>query len=112
MRVFRLWRDDAYIASLLAVLCALRTRHVLTGAAPAGVQFLGSPGQSEALARTVQIARGAAVVAEPGCAAAGGGGGADAEGEGGGGAGDAADAILTPPLCADGSNASAFWPAA
>lgn len=93
MRVFRVWRDDVYLSAMLQILSRLATDHVAAGRAPAGAAFASLPGQSQLLSKTNEIARGAEVVAAPGC--------------GGGGEGDAA--LVLPPACADGSNAAAFW---
>ncbi|KAI8470848.1 MAG: hypothetical protein J3K34DRAFT_521030 [Monoraphidium minutum] len=94
LRVFRVWRDDAYLASLLAVLSVLLSRHAARGVAPAGGAFASMPCQAPLLARTCELARGAEIVAEPGC---------------GVGVGDDGGAALAPPACGDGSNVSAFW---
>jgi hypothetical protein len=94
--VFRVWRDDAYLAALLRVLRTLWGRHVAPGAPPPAAAFLAVPGQAEALARTGELARRAEVVAEPGCGAGAGGGGLGVD-------------DLHPPATQDGSNVSPFW---
>lgn len=132
LRVFRVYRDDAYLALLLRVLSTLASSHVAAGVPPVGSAFLESPGQAAALKLTNEIARRAVVIAEPGC---GGGGAASSSGSGGEGAGGSGDGgeggggseeeegeeeageqefeatsgVIVPPACAQGTNVSAFW---
>jgi hypothetical protein len=44
MRVFRIWRDDSYLALLLSVLGALLARHVAVSTAPTSSAFLKTDG--------------------------------------------------------------------
>ena len=87
LRVFRVFRDDGYLSLLLGALSALAAAAAAARGPPAAAAFLETPGQSEALARTVEIARAAVAVAEAGC------GGSEE---------------IVPPACLQGSNLSAF----
>lgn len=87
MRVFRLWRDDAYLETMLQLLAVLQTQAVAPGVAPSAQLFASLPGYRPFLQRTVTLARGAACVAAAG-----------------------PELVAGVPLAPDGRNAAKFWP--
>lgn len=85
VRVYRLWRDDAYLRTTLQLLSVLQQQHVLPGVAPKADTYSKMPGYKDFLQRTVALARSAVCVAA-------------AEGD-----------LLQVPAAEDGSNVPLFW---
>uniref|UniRef100_A0A383WDU8 Uncharacterized protein n=1 Tax=Tetradesmus obliquus TaxID=3088 RepID=A0A383WDU8_TETOB len=66
VRVFRLWRDDTYLQTMLKLLSVLQTQHVLQGVQPSAATFSGLPGYRAFLHRTATLARSAECIAAAG----------------------------------------------
>lgn len=66
VRVFRLWRDDTYLETMLKLLSVLHTQHVLQGVQPSAATFSGLPGYQAFLHRTATLARSAECIAAAG----------------------------------------------
>lgn len=66
LRVWRLWRDDAWLKSALELLSQLQVQHVARNAAPPANFFSRQPGHAAFLRRTLSIARGAECIADAG----------------------------------------------
>lgn len=66
VRVFRLWRDDAYLQTMLQLLSVLQTQHVLQGVQPSAATYKGLPGYQAFLHRTATLARSAECIVAAG----------------------------------------------
>ncbi|PNH10989.1 hypothetical protein TSOC_002208 [Tetrabaena socialis] len=80
IRLFRMYRDDEYLSSALALVRELQCAHVARNEPPGADPWAGRPGYDELLQRTVALARQAEAVIE---------------------------AKVTPKM--DGADSSAFW---
>eukprot|EP00877_Chromochloris_zofingiensis_P010471 jgi/Chrzof1/5678/Cz16g11120.t1 len=62
IRVFRVFRSEFFINSMLRILVRLQQEHVQTGVMPKSCSFLGDSGHSELVRETVRIAQQAQLV--------------------------------------------------
>lgn len=86
VRVFRMWRDDAYLRTMLQLLQVLQTECVIPQIQPRADIYSTVPGYKAFLHRTSAIARSAVCVAEGN-----------------------EEMVARVPEAADGSNVSKFW---
>ncbi|BDA44460.1 hypothetical protein COCOBI_05-6450 [Coccomyxa sp. Obi] len=63
LTIYRMWRDEDYVQTMLHFVSRLYTEHVLPGRTPPANIFWGLPEYASFLERTVALADGAAVVA-------------------------------------------------
>lgn len=66
VRVFRLWRDDMYLQTMLQLLSVLQKEHVLQGVQPSAATFSAISGYRAFLHRTATLARSAECIAAAG----------------------------------------------
>lgn len=86
VRVFRIWRDEQYLQTMMQLLAVLQTQHVLQGVQPTAATFSSIPSYAAFLRRTASLARSAVCIA--------------AAGE---------EVTAKVPAAADGSNVERFW---
>lgn len=66
VRLFRVYRDDAYLVSALDLVRELQHAHVARGTPPGADPWATRPGYGDFVRHTVEVARGATVVLETG----------------------------------------------